>query len=62
MKIHQKKGKEWGRLKVDFKCNKCDRTAEYVVDGQSVCAEHKDNGEPDEKNDRTAGERMAGGF
>ncbi len=46
---------------MDFKCNKCDKTAEYVVDGQSVCAEHKDNGEPDEKNGKTAGERMVGG-
>ncbi len=45
---------------MEFKCCKCDKTAEYVVDGQSVCGDHKGNSEPDEKNDRTAGERIVG--
>ena len=46
---------------MDFKCNKCDRAAEYIVDGQSVCAEHKTDDKPDEPDDRTPGERMVGG-
>ena len=46
---------------MEFKCNKCDKTAEYVVDGQSVCAEHKEDDKPDEQDNRTPGERMAGG-
>ncbi len=45
---------------MEFKCNKCDKTAEYIVDGQSVCAEHKDDAKQDGQDDMTPGERMAG--
>ena len=47
-------------IQMEFKCNKCDKTAEYIVDGQSVCAEHKDDAKQDGQDDMTPGERMAG--
>ncbi len=46
---------------MDFKCNKCDRAAEYIVDGQSVCAEHKNDAKPDkQEGSETEGEKLVG--
>ncbi len=45
-----------------MKCNKCDKAAEYVTDGESVCKDHKGNkGKQEEQtSEETAGDRMVG--
>jgi len=45
-----------------MKCNHCDKEAEYIVDGQSVCKDHKEGSEHDEEpgDGKTPGERLAG--
>ncbi len=41
-----------------MKCNKCDKEAEYIVDGQSVCKEHKEG--KGEDCEASVGDRLAG--
>lgn len=45
-----------------MKCNKCDKQAEYVIDGNSVCKGHKgkDKGPDAGKEPKTMGEVIAG--
>jgi len=48
-----------------IKCNSCDKEAVYIVDGNSLCKEHRSKskiqGLDSEQEGITAGERMAGG-
>ncbi|KKL17988.1 hypothetical protein LCGC14_2479970 [marine sediment metagenome] len=44
-----------------MKCTKCDKEAEYIVDGQSVCKEHKEHKEDKpEREEGTMGDRLVG--
>lgn len=45
-----------------MRCNKCDKEAVHIVDGQSVCIDHKGNDESLElmPKDESAGQRMSG--
>ncbi len=47
-----------------MKCTKCDKEAEYIVDGQSVCKEHKEHKEhkedKPEREEGTMGDRLVG--
>ncbi len=39
-----------------MKCTKCNKEAEYIVDGQSVCQDHKEG-----KEDESIGEEVSMG-
>ncbi len=44
-----------------MKCTteKCDKEADYIVNGQSVCKEHKENKEPEqEQTGQSAADKM----
>lgn len=43
-----------------IKCNKCDKEAEYVVDGQSVCKDHRGNDSAEPQQNKTQGEILSG--
>jgi len=43
-----------------MKCNRCDKEAEYVVDGQSVCKDHRRTAPKVQESEMTAGEKMIG--
>ena len=41
-----------------MQCTKCDKEAQYIIDGESVCKEHKGYSKPEEK--RTQGQILSG--
>ena len=43
-----------------IKCNECDKEAEYVVDGQSVCKDHRDDDTAQPQQGRTQGDILSG--
>lgn len=43
-----------------MKCTKCDKEAEYIVDGQSVCLEHKGDSNDRGPEEETEGHKLAG--
>ncbi len=47
-----------------MKCTKkdCSKEAEYIVDGQSICKEHRKENPKEPEEEPTAGEKMIGGF
>ncbi len=40
-----------------MKCTRCDKEAEYIINGESVCKDHKDE---DKEAEKTAGQIMTG--
>ena len=46
---------------MSFKCNRCDKEADYIVDGESLCHDCKDNNKDSELQDsKTEGQKLAG--
>jgi len=41
-------------------CNKCDNEAEYIINGESVCREHKGDSKPDSDQGKSQGQILAG--
>jgi len=44
------------------RCIKCDNEAQYIVDGNSVCKEHKTETKTEDKSQGTGGDRIAGSY
>ncbi len=44
------------------RCVVCNLEAQYIVDGSSVCRDHKENKGDKQQETRTAGERLTGGY